>query len=100
RACYTFECRVVTTANTGIYRLIAGSGRVSLLALPALAVPLGSTIRLEAEGTTLTAYVDGVEVGSVEDGNLTTQTRAGLLGTAGATNRVRFDAFEAGTINP
>lgn len=58
----------------------------------------GSThkIRLQAQGTTIKVYTDGVERISVTDSSLSTNTRVGLHGWSGTSlTTVRFDNFAA-----
>jgi hypothetical protein len=53
----------------------------------------GTTIGVELDGPSITILVDGVERGAFEDDDLATATGVGLLATADAELRARFDDF-------
>lgn len=109
--------RMDATAHTG-YALLRGYGAVegqfvslrryqagsvteltSRITLPA---DLPETLRLEVEGSTITAYRNGVQVASVTDSAITTGGYGGLGGyrssDKNAVQSIRFDSFETGAL--
>lgn len=108
--------RMDATAHTG-YALLRGYGAVEgqfvllrryqagsvteLTARITLPADLPETMRLEVEGSTITAYRNGVQVASVTDSVITTGGYGGLGGyrsTTSANQEIRFDTFEAGAL--
>ena len=74
---------------------VVGGSFTSIGSYAAAAAP-GDVAKVQAVGSTITAYVNGVQRVSVTDTNVTTGTSVGLRSES--TNAIRFDDFAAGDV--
>ena len=82
------------TGNRALYRIV--SGTATSLASSATGFAINDVIRLEVEGTTLRAYVNGVLWTSLTDSSLASGNAG--IGTWSNSNQGRLDTFRADNI--
>lgn len=97
-ACY-FAIANRTDAGTPrtTIRHRSSGGTVTVLATYNAGVASGDTLRLEVNGSTLTAFINGVSVLSITDTTIATGVRGGvyLNGNGGALNAARANSWAA-----
>lgn len=98
--CYVFRYRKDGgNSDQAICKRVGGTD-TKLTGAPASPNPplvAGDVLRLEVQGTTLRAYVNGVLFHQATDASITTGTRAGLYAQQSGASRIRFDDFSAGS---
>lgn len=82
--------------NVQLYKNTGGASFTQLGSNVAVTVSLPQTLRVQAIGTTIKVFWDGVEKISVTDSAITTGTRTGIRIGAGGTTRRVVDDFRAG----
>lgn len=90
---YCFIVYDVSTGNTGIWELEGGS--FNQLEVGYTVPDDGSVIKIEASGSTLTAYDDGVALGDVSDGTTTSGNPGIVLRDQAGINEGALDAWSA-----
>jgi hypothetical protein len=98
-AYYSLRLRPISSASSGIYyhSSFANTGGTKLRDLSAFSGVSGSTLRLELlSGTTLVAYLNGVEIGRAGIPNGIPGQYIGVTGTVASTGRVKFDDWMGG----
>ena len=98
--CYMFVRwhQNIGTGGRSLSRVTAGS--LTILASDTTEGPVNDILRVEADGSSITAKVNGATVlGPVIDTNITGNLRCGFQGYRGGTGiAVRIDTFEAGDL--
>lgn len=97
-----YAVRRLGTGGTQQYRIErVSSGTATVISGPTtLALSLPETWKIEANGSTITAYLEGVSKASVTDTNITSGTRAGVgIYSFDLSSTEVIDDFEAGDIS-
>ena len=74
------------------------SGTLTVLGSASITLSLPGTVKGSAEGSTIKAYWGGVQKLSVTDTGISGNTRCGMAGKSGDTNKADLDDFEAGDL--
>lgn len=83
--------RVQALVSTGTISVIEVGGAGTILAVPGLTLADGDSVAIDAIGTAISVYLNGVLVGQATTALNLTATQHGLFG--GATTSQRFDDF-------
>ncbi len=93
---YYIAYLIEASDNVQLYKNTGGASFTQLGSNVAVTVSLPNTLRVEAIGTAIKVYWDGVQKISVTDSSITTGKRAGMrVGSGGSTQRI-VDGFRAG----
>jgi hypothetical protein len=104
-------CRVATSAPRNLYRVVFGPGNTTNLFFEKYAAdsysPIagfsvtinnGDLLKLQVQGTTLTAFVNGTQVATTTDSSVTTGPAGLAFSSCPAGSTVTFDNWEAGDL--
>lgn len=92
RTGYSFWCVTDTTSYWRITRWVDGLEEVLVQGETAITAP--ARCRLEIQGTTIRAFVDGVKIAEIEDST----TAVGRPGCGAYRSSVKWDTFESGAL--
>ncbi len=89
----------VTNGQRYVLRKSVAGSRTDLASYVTESLSLPETIKVSADGSTITGYIGGVQKQQVTDTSITGHTRAGLYGYGDGTGNVVVDNFEMGDVS-
>lgn len=99
QTCYLYRVEGRDVWIHKIFKCVAGTETALTSSLSSTNAAFGHTLKVKASGSTITATLDGTDIGNVTDTSITTGTRGGMMTKAqndiGDSSRSRWDDWFA-----